>query len=244
MTNSIYDSNMSGLEVGVVSLGMICIIVLLFTVFSQVEKQAMEEHLAEERLRNSLEKIHYEEVKKRRSHVQKLMNSYKEELYDVKVLLDQNNIKESENILMSMLKKMEKTKEYPYCAFPVVNALLSQKQQTCEKKDIRLDINIVLTETININQIDLCCLLGNLLDNAIYACEIFEKEKFIELSVRENKSYVTVLCRNSAIKDQSFIPERSGYGMKIMKEIAEKYNGNFVTNYDNNEFTAQISMRR
>ena len=29
-----------------------------------------------------------------------------------------------------------------------------------------------------------------------------------------------------------------------MKEIAEKYNGNFVTYYDNNEFTVQIGMRR
>lgn len=249
MTNAIYASNISGLEVTVVSLGMICIIVLLFTVFSQVEKQAMEEHLLEERLKSNLERIHYEEVKKRRSQVQEIIQANKEILTEVNALIQNNKTKEARELLKTMSRRMEATKEYMYCEVPVLNALISEKLRACQQMGIGLDARLNIPETTNINHIDLCCVIGNMLDNAIRACgQVIEADLVnsvaeIELAAEMRKGYVIIKCKNPSIKAPGEKAEGTGYGLKILSDIAEKYQGNFQMKYENHEFISQISLR-
>lgn len=249
MTNSIYDSNISGLEVIVVSLGMICIIVLLFTVFSQVEKQAMEEHLSEERLKNNLKRIHYEEVKKRRIQVQEIIQANKKILSEVKALIQNNKTKEAGELLESMSRRMEATKEYVYCEVPVLNALVSEKFRMCQQKGIKMNVRLNIPEIININHIDLCCVIGNMLDNAIRACgQIIEagldkNVAEIGLAAEMRKGYVIIKCKNPSIKAPGEKAEGTGYGLKILSDIAEKYQGNLQMKYENHVFISQISLR-
>lgn len=249
MTNSIYNSNMRGSEVGVLSLGIICIIVLLFTVFSQVEKQAMEEHLLEERIRSNLEKAHYDEVNKRRNQVKKVLKTYKKELYTVKELLNEHQIDESGYILKSMLKQIEETKEIQFCEIPVVNALLMEKQKECNIYGIGLYTEICISEKMAIRKMDLCSIVGNLMDNAIRACkkvvEANQENGNVEIRMVTGvrNGYLIMKCENPTLKMSEHKVEGTGYGLKILREIAERYHGDFQTQYDEKRFVSQISLR-
>lgn len=242
MANSIYDSNINNSEVIVVSVGMICLIVLLFTVFSQVEKQGMRVKLSEESLKNNLEKIHYDEVRNRRNQMQEILSDYKEELLNVKKMLNKKQLKESGYALESMIRRMDKTKEYPYCSIPVVNALISEKQKVCQDNNIDLQVNLKFPEGINVNYIDICCIISNMLDNAIRACEQVTKSE-IGLTAVIKKGYLIIKCENPSVKAPELKPEGTGYGLKILKGIAERYSGDFQTTYENHKFTSQIILK-
>lgn len=242
MTNSIYDSNINNSEVIVVFIGMICLIVLLFTVFSQVEKQGMRVKLSEERLRNSLEKIHYDEVRNRRNQMEEILNNYKEELLNVKKMLKEKQLKESGYVLESMIRLMEKTKEYPYSSIPVVNALIFEKEKICQDNNIDLQVDLKFPEGINDNHIDICCIISNMLDNAIRACEQVKNSE-ITLTAVMKRGYLIIKCENPSVKAPGLKPEGTGYGLKILKGIAERYSGDFQTTYENHIFTSQIILK-
>lgn len=87
---------------------------------------------------------------------------------------------------------------------------------------------------------DLVSLLGNVLDNAMEACEHVQRRKEIYLEVKKARSYLLltvkntiskpVLNNNPELKSTKEDKINHGFGIKNVKKIVEKYNG-FVT-YD------------
>lgn len=125
-----------------------------------------------------------------------------------------------------------------YCGNSVVNAILTIKSQSAREKDIAMESECSIPEEIGIEMIDLCSLFTNLIDNAIEACEkVAEKEKR-SLSVRAGLrgGYLTVKVENTyaqaPVKEKGRIltskqdKDNHGYGLKLVEDIAKKYNGN------------------
>ena len=145
-----------------------------------------------------------------------------------------------EKSLKKLHKNLEKTREYPYCSIPIVNVVLSEKEKICEEKNVRLEVGLRMPEEMNIKQMDLCRIFGNLLDNAIRACE---SGQVIYLTSGVLGEYLMINCENPALKAPGEIPEGSGYGKLILKEIAKQYRGEFDTVYENGIFCAQVMLR-
>lgn len=89
---------------------------------------------------------------------------------------------------------------------------------------------------VGIDDIDLCRLLSNMLDNAITATSSAKcKDKKISLNISENIGiYTFIVCNtidksvlenNPDLKSIKKNKNTSGYGTKIIKDISEKYNG-------------------
>lgn len=69
-----------------------------------------------------------------------------------------------ENVLLPLVK-------IRYCDNAILNVIINDKKEYCEKKGINLDVSI---NKINLNfmaDIDITTIYGNILDNAIEACE-------------------------------------------------------------------------
>ena len=103
------------------------------------------------------------------------------------------------------------------------------------------DTQIVISGSIgdlsDIKEIDLACLIGNILDNAIEALGNIKKagEKRLELLfMRQNSNRIiickntidhSVLNRNGELKSTKLFADSHGYGTKIIAKIASDYNG-------------------
>ena len=82
---------------------------------------------------------------------------------------------------------------------------------------------------------ELCNLLGNLMDNAVEACEKIDGKRMIELSMSQDidKIYIevknsikeSVLTGNKELKSGKRNKSRHGYGMKTIMEIVKKHEG-------------------
>lgn len=94
------------------------------------------------------------------------------------------------------------------------------------------------------DDVDLCILLGNLLDNCIEAVEKVNN-RFIELIIDKNNDVVFINLRNTfdlnslKYENGEYISSKTdgknhGIGMKNIENIINKYNGNIVI--DINEY--------
>ena len=97
-----------------------------------------------------------------------------------------------------------------------------------------LDCAADLPEQLSVSDVDLCVILGNLLDNAVEACEKIPPEaRFLRVycAVIKNQLYLSV--QNSAKEELDF-DERNyiskkrgnhGLGLKRVQVLADRYGG-------------------
>ena len=103
------------------------------------------------------------------------------------------------------------------------------------------------------DELDICILLSNLLDNAIEASMLVESPK-IELSITNNGNYLCILVRNRI--ENSVLNENSnlrttkkdtaahGFGIYSISQIVEKYDGIKNIYEKNGYFAFDIWLKR
>lgn len=222
----------------VLNLLMICVL------FNQAEKDELKKELLRLMKQSELEQSHYRNVEAHRKELDTLRRDYDNRLSDVLALIQGEQIEDAKQEVTQLLSKVAETREYPYCGIPIVNAILAEKDTECRKYGIELRVDMLFEENIEIDAIDLCSVFANLLDNAIRACTHLsqEKSRCIELSVRVQGDYMAVRCDNPAIKAPGERPEGSGYGMKILRDIAKRYNGDFRAEFCDGIFIARMVL--
>ena len=102
-----------------------------------------------------------------------------------------------------------------------------------------------------VTTLDLCVLLGNLLDNAIEACGKLEKEKRrIQLSIKLVKNQLFIRTENpfegklkwqgSRLLTQKTDENNHGIGLENVKRVVEKYHGTLEMNAEDQIFRTKI----
>ena len=96
-------------------------------------------------------------------------------------------------------------------------------------------------ELKHISFYDFNILLSNLCDNAIEAAQDTE-EKRIELSIKKNRAYLEIVIKNSTngnlLRDNpSFLTSKKekeihGFGMQIIQNVVERYQGSLKIDGD------------
>lgn len=135
-----------------------------------------------------------------------------------------------------------------YCKNSLINAIIISKSKICDKQGIRLSAEIKIPEALNISDTDICRILVNMLDNAIEANEKEEKNKFIDLSIKENDGFIYLSTRNpfsgenigSTTKENK---KEHGYGLRILNDFAQKYDGYFKAESQSNTLSSLVVLK-
>ena len=137
-----------------------------------------------------------------------------------------------------------------YCDNSDINALINMKYNKAILEKIKLNIQVVITKEIEVDSMDICVMLGNILDNAITAnLELDEPNRNIDLYIRTQKNFLTIKCVNRTINTDVIIGKTTknnkmhhGFGLQKIKELATRYNGTMCYNIENNEFVISITL--
>ena len=156
-----------------------------------------------------------------------------------------------------------------YCSNMIVNVILDEKVRKAKEQGLVFETEITLPEELPIDMVDICSIFSNLLDNAIDSASLYANsnfsskgialsntnEPFESLSSYERgkisvlsylrSGYFVVKVTNSFQEDLSHSkkdPDLHGYGLSILKSIAQKYHGDFTTIAGNGVFTATIKL--
>ena len=103
-----------------------------------------------------------------------------------------------------------------------------------------------------IDDMDLCVLLGNALENAYEACQRMNGDKkWIKVKLEESSALLSIAITNSfdgkvsKRKDKFLSSKRRsepGFGLQSIREICEKYNGTLHITYDEDEFDIMMLL--
>ena len=143
---------------------------------------------------------------------------------------------EAAKYIASTYEDIRQVGELLKTANPAVNGLLAAKKQKASELKINLEFHITARlEHPPIPDWELCRILSNLLDNAIYAAA--EVGGSVHVTLREDINSMYFSIENSGniseeIIDKIFAPgfttkgeKGTGMGLFIVKETMEKYNG-------------------
>lgn len=198
--------------------------------------------------------LYYNETKQKNDKLIRIKHDMKNELQIAYAMMDKDK-KVSTKILNELNDKLEDIKIINFSKNAILNTILTLKNMEIEKSDINLDIEIDKTLDFNMEEIDICDLFSNILDNSIEATKKCNcDDKFIKFCVAKKNDYIIIKCENTYdgfLKKNSygnFITtkldvKKHGYGINIIKNVVDKYDGeiNFITK--NNVFKIVIIFK-
>lgn len=115
-----------------------------------------------------------------------------------------------------------------------VDAILNAKLSLVLKKGIALSFKAVVPQNLTVSDIDLCVILGNLIDNAVESCEkVEEDQRFLRLYIGVLKQQLYLSISNATSEtvrkiDAAYISTKRGnhgHGLKRIDRVVEKYGG-------------------
>lgn len=141
-----------------------------------------------------------------------------------------------------------------FTGIEAVDYILSQKAELARQQNIETSIHAEYPKDCNIDPIDLCTILTNLLDNAIEACEKLSETstKTLSVTIRRINQFIIIRVANSCMEEPRTIKgnlvtskadrRHHGWGMKNIKSAVEKYHGTMEYEYSENVFTVSVML--
>lgn len=166
------------------------------------------------------------------------------------ILQDSDNAHAKEYI-NTLVERLENTENVMYCKNPIINAVLSSYIAKAKKIGCILNTHISIPEQMDIQDMDLCIVLANALENAVHACEKeAENRRYIKIKMDfQNALHLSIKnsCTKKVAFDKNGLPttaskQEHGLGMKSIVKTIEKYNGILKCECSGSEFSLKAVL--
>jgi sensor histidine kinase regulating citrate/malate metabolism len=133
----------------------------------------------------------------------------------------------------------------------MVDAILNSKLSLAKSRRIKIDAKALTPEELTISKIDLCVIIGNLLDNAMEACAALdENERFIRVYIDVKRGHLYLSVTNSsrgraARQKGRYISAKGGFhglGLLRIDRLVDKYGGYIKRRDEEGVFTSEIML--
>lgn len=140
-----------------------------------------------------------------------------------------------------------------WCKNAAVNAVLSAYLAQAEEAECAVEAEVALPGELNVEELDLCVVLANALENAIHACQGQSEDapRNIKLELTMTDHRLTLHMENSCAQaveigaDGFPAGERApghGQGLKSVAAVAKKYHGMFQCDYQDGVFSLWVVL--
>ncbi len=149
-------------------------------------------------------------------------------------LASKNYIEEIKEYLQTAQSDMDAITPARYCENETVNLILSAFVTKAKQSQINMAVDAKLPDLLTFSDTELCSLLSNALENAIYACKNIadSKDRLIKLRIYSRNHKLCIDIRNTYQTEPAFhlgLPvtkeQGHGFGTKSMIHIVEKHGG-------------------
>ncbi|MTI65673.1 MAG: GHKL domain-containing protein [Firmicutes bacterium] len=192
---------------------------------------------------------YYKSLEEKQLEVRKIYHDMNNNLQVIRNYIENNNIKKAKLYFEKIKEKVTSYDNKIFCNNSIVNAVLNNKYDIMIENGIDCDINISIDNLISIDDMDLCSIFSNTIDNAIEASikikdvsrrKITIKARlykgYFSYSITNNKENDILTYRGSIISSKQD-KKHHGFGLQNIKDIVDKYNGTVDISYTQNEFS-------
>lgn len=229
----VYNSKelISRLLVVIASVVLVSANIVTFIIYDLSAKRENELHEKNCRLITlENQKESYESLISNQIQSNKTVHDLKNKMFLINEYMQKSDPKAIE-LVADMCDVISKAQIVKYTNISSVDVLINAKISEMKSKGITGSCNAILNGQITIDSMDLCVIIGNILDNAIEACEKVDKVKrTVELSINTKANYLAIKSTNPTVTQKVTKTTKSdkllhGYGLGNIKAIVDKYDG-------------------
>ena len=182
------------------------------------------------------------QLKKQRDEVQNIYQTmrawrhdYHNHMQSIKAMLEMGKTAELSEYLDNLEKDLDSIDIAIRTGNVGLDAILSSKVSIARKNNIEVNCTAKVPQDLKISDVHFCAIVGNLMDNAIEACEKIPAAcpRFIRIYIGLFKSQLYISVSNSTKEKKrrrlgelvtSKLGEH-GFGLRRIDKLAEKYDG-------------------
>lgn len=178
-----------------------------------------------------------------------LRHDVKHHLHVVQALLETGHTEEARKYLLCAGSRCGEGALPLYCKNSVVDALLLSFRERSREAGISFSASIQLPEVNCPDEFELCSLMGNLMENALEACcKAPPEERWISIRAVPHNSQLLICVENgfdgTVLQNLSSRKgEEGGLGIKSIRAIAGRHQGEYIPQWEGNKFTANVLIK-
>lgn len=228
----------------------VAINVILYILVNQIQKlqrKKLELQLINERF--SFEEGRINDAAAMLETCRKIRHDMKQHITVIYGFLEDGNEEECKAYVTELCSPAGQTDNMIQSGNTVIDYLINAKLS--QLKDTQVIVSGNIGNLSDIKDVDLSCMIGNILDNAVEAVKPLI-EKRIELTFATQNSNRIIICRNSiresVLEKNKFLSstksnaDEHGLGHKIVASVVQSYDGMLTYFEENNMFGVQIIL--
>ena len=222
--------------------GCIAYLVIKYLTASQ-KKRATEKQL-------ELELNHYSNMVEKNRDMRVFRHDFKNNLISVRALIGGGQYNEAEKYIDELYGRLDATKNAFSTGNHLADAILAEKNSAAVLQKTEIDFDGIIPSD-GIDNIDLCTILANALDNALEASKSIENaiinvraavNSAVFMLTVSNPTLQPVEIKNNRVKTTKADSVNHGLGIGSIKNAAKKYNGEVNLKYEDGHFTVEVMM--
>ena len=193
---------------------------------------------------------HYREVENMYRQIRGWRHDYRNHIQLMKVLAADGDMEGIKAYLEELDRDLSTVDTVVKTGNHMADAILNSKISLARSRGITVHVDASIPVKLRMSEIDLCCILGNLFDNAIEASmELPPEDRLIRVYMDMKNTQLYISFTNfTAVKKQPKIGkgfktskgEGHGFGLVRIDTIIERLDGYLSRNSEDGAFTTEI----
>lgn len=203
-----------------------------------------------ERFQSDLIEKQVREIQNMYRQVRGWRHDYRNHINNMKIQLSQENYDGLSDYLNELADDLDTVDTVIKTGNVMADAILNSKLTVAEKMNVQLNVKANVPEALPMSDVELCSVLGNMLDNAVEACGTLpEEERFMRVYIGKLKGQLYLSVQNSASKVRkekgSYLSTKEGehgFGLFRIDRVAKKYGGYVNRQNEEGIFATEIMI--
>ena len=247
----LYHEKLSVVNASVITSAQLAIwILMLLILFSAISGLQAVSKIEQERRIFEMKESQFLAQQKYIKASEKTRHDFRHNILTLAQLYNDGDMESVGLFLKEYIDAMPKNESKHYCSNTSLNALLNYYAHIASLNQIDLTLRVGLPDELSVSDVDLCSMVGNILDNAVTACLVAD-EKMIQLTIlSESNTQLFIVAVNSfnGIVNQkngvyrSTKANRDGIGLSSIAATAKSYGGVAQFSHEGNRFFTNVSI--
>lgn len=235
-------------EIGIISIFIYLVNLTAYFLFNKLEhyyKEIRDYEVQEQQYR--LRETYYQQMELHQKEIRTIKHDLQNQLIALNASF-QNELTSEDNPLNSLIDQLSQQTECDFTSHPGINAVLGVKYRQTQQQSIICKWEVKVPTDVRFKDTDLASVLGNVLDNAIEACQYCTGTSYIQFQMIYHNGSLVINSENSTdgqsgdFKTRKKDKKNHGLGIESIRSVVDKYHGEMQQSFSLHCYQIELTL--